>query len=79
MTTKLQKWGNSLGVRLPKEVVKKAKLKDGKSVSVKNFGDSIIITLSSKVETLDGLLSQIKPENIHDEVDWGTPVGNEIW
>jgi len=79
MTTKLQKWGNSLGVRLPKEVVKKAKLKDGKTVSIKNMGNSIVITAYSKKETLDDLLSKITPENIHAEIDWGGAVGNEIW
>lgn len=79
MTTKLQKWGNSLGVRIPKEVLKKAKFKDGKSVFVQNFGDSILITAKSKEETLDDLLSKITPENIHEEIDWGGPVGNEIW
>lgn len=79
MTTKLQKWGNSLGVRLPKEVVKKARLRDGKSVSIKNIGDMIIITSAKKEETLDDLLSKITPENIHEEINWGPPVGNEIW
>lgn len=79
MTTKLQKWGNSLGVRLPKDVVKKAKFRDGKSVSIKNIGSSVLITASSKEETLDDLVSKITPENRHKEVYWGPPVGNEVW
>ncbi|KKP56534.1 MAG: Transcriptional regulator/antitoxin, MazE [Parcubacteria group bacterium GW2011_GWB1_35_5] len=79
MTTKLQKWGNSLGIRLPKEILKKAKLKDGRTVSIKNVGDSIVITASSKEETLESLSSKITPENRYDELYWGPPVGNEVW
>ena len=78
MTTKIQKWGNSLGVRIPKEVIKKAKLKDGKSVSVKNVGNFIVIT-STKEETFKSLTSKITPKNRHKEIYWGPPVGNEIW
>ena len=62
MTTKIQKWGNSLGVRIPKEVIKKAKLKVGKSVSVKNVGNFIVIT-NAKEETFDSLTSKITPKN----------------
>lgn len=79
MSTKLQKWGNSIGVRLSKEVVKKVGFKDGKSVSVKTIGKSVIITPFKKEETLDDLLSKVTPLNIHEEIDWGPPVGNEIW
>lgn len=79
MTTKLQKWGNSLGVRLPKEILKKVGFRDGKSVSVKTFGKSIIITSFKKEETLDDLLSKITPQNRHEETYWGPPVGNEVW
>ncbi len=79
MTTKLQKWGNSLGVRIPKEVLKKAKFKDGKLVTIKNIGDSVIISPSTKQETLDDLLSKITPQNRHEETYWGPPVGNEVW
>ncbi|MEK7117533.1 MAG: AbrB/MazE/SpoVT family DNA-binding domain-containing protein [Patescibacteria group bacterium] len=79
MTTKLQKWGNSLGVRIPKDIVKRAKLKDGKSISIKNIGSSIVITAYSKKEILDDLISKITPENRYDELYWGPPVGNEVW
>ena len=78
MTTKLQKWGNSLGIRIPKEVIKKAKLKEGKAVSIKNIGNSIIIT-SGKEETLDDFILKITPQNIHKETYWGPAVGNEVW
>ena len=79
MTTKLQKWGNSLGVRIPKDIIKKAKLKDGKVVSITNVGDSIIITSFKKKETLNDLTSKITPENRHEETYWGPAVGNEVW
>ena len=79
MTTKLQKWGNSLGVRLPKEIIKKVGFRDGKSVSIKTIGKSIVITSFKKEETLDDLVSKITPENRYDELYWGPPVGNEVW
>lgn len=80
MTTKLQKWGNSLGVRIPKEIAKKAKLRDGRKVSVKNVGKTIIITAEDKnKETFEELTSKITSENRYDELYWGPAVGNEIW
>ena len=78
MTTKLQKWGNSLAVRLPKEVIKKAKLKEGKVVSIKTLGSTVVITPAKK-ETFDSLTSKITRKNRYEEIDWGKSVGNEIW
>jgi antitoxin MazE len=78
MTTKLQKWGNSLGVRIPKEIVKKTKLKEGKDVSVRSIGDTIIITKAKK-ETFDELTSKITPKNRYKELYWGPATGNEVW
>ena len=78
MTTKLQKWGNSLGVRLSKEVVRQAKFRSGKAVSVRTVGNTVIIS-GKKKETFESLVSKITPENRYDELFWGPPVGNEIW
>jgi len=80
MTTKLQKWGNSLGVRLPKTEIKKAGLREGKSVSVRAFKGGIFIkSVPVKKMTLSELVSKINPRNKHEEIDWGVLKGSEIW
>ncbi|MBI2623890.1 AbrB/MazE/SpoVT family DNA-binding domain-containing protein [Candidatus Parcubacteria bacterium] len=80
MSTKVQKWGNSLAVRLPKEVAVKFGLKEGAVVqivpSVKNI---ILKPVSRKRLTLRDLVGEITPKNRHDEVSWGKPRGREVW
>ena len=78
MTTKLQKWGNSLGIRIQKETAKRAGFKEGRNVSVKNIGNFVVIS-NVKEETLENLVSKITPENRYEETYWGPPVGNEVW
>lgn len=80
MTTKIQQWGNSLALRLPKEITKKFKLHKGSSVTLVQDTKNILIKPVCKNKmTLKDLVSKITPENIHSEVDWGKPVGKEIW
>ena len=80
MTTKIQQWGNSLAVRLPKEITQKFKLHKGSSVNLFQDTKSILIkpVYKNKI-TLKELVSKITPENIHKEVDWGKSEGKEIW
>ena len=79
-TQSLQKWGNSAGVRLPKKVIKAAKLKLDQQLVVSLKGQSIILTpLQSDDDfTLDKMLEGVTPENVHGEFDWGPDVGAEI-
>jgi antitoxin MazE len=80
MTTKIQQWGNSLALRLPKDVAKKFKLRKGSSVVIAQDTNKILIKPLYKTKTnLKELVSKITPKNIHDEFDWGKPVGKEIW
>ena len=72
MTTKIRKWGNSYAVRVSKETVHKLGLRDGSSVKFK-------IEPEHKKPTLVELVAQITPENRHPHIDWGPPVGKEIW
>ncbi len=80
MTTKVQKWGNSLAVRLPKYVTDGVGLRQGSAVSIV-FGDDLISIkpISKKGETLEQMVRKINKKNRHAEVDWGRPVGKEIW
>jgi len=80
METKIKKWGNSLAVRLPKRTVDFLDLKEGSSVGFDYNKNQIIIKPTKEKEyTLDDLLAKVTPENIHKEVDFGKPVGKEIW
>jgi len=76
MTTKLQKWGNSLGVRLPKAEIKKTGLKEGKNVTVHAFRGGVFI---KPTENNKDIVSKINSKNKHKEIDWGSIKGNEVW
>jgi antitoxin MazE len=78
MKTKIQKWGNSLGIRIPMSILKDLSLKNGSIVEIKEKDDRIIIQPSKKNE-LEALMSGISDENLHTETDWGAAEGDEIW
>lgn len=80
MTTKVQKWGNSLAIRLPKELAGRLKLTVGTAVDILGGSTKIEIKpIKIGRPTLRELLDKITPENIHPETDWGRPVGKEVW
>lgn len=81
ITQSVQKWGNGTGVRIPKKVLIAAKLKLNQELNINLKNGSIILTpVKTKPKlTLDDLLKGVTPENVHGEVDWGAPVGREIW
>jgi antitoxin MazE len=77
--TQIAKWGNSLGLRLPKSVALEAQVDDGDTVDVSVKNGAIVIRPSRPVYALDQLVARITPRNRHDESDWGPPVGHEVW
>lgn len=79
MTTKVQKWGNSLAVRIPKEVAEQLTIEQGSDIEMKVTDNEIKLIPKKRKPTLEELMAQITPENQHDEVDWGKPEGNEVW
>ena len=80
MMTRLQKWGNSLGLRIPKGVAHDAHIKEGASVDIRlHEGRLIISPVKSKKYQLDTLLKHIRPNHIHREISISAPVGNEVW
>ena len=78
MEAVVKKWGNSLGVRIPNHIARGLLLKDGSSVDINNKGEEIIIKPIKK-NKLSEMLSLINEQNLHEEVDTGDPVGNEVW
>ena len=82
MVTKVQKWGNSLGLRLTKAVLQEAQIVVGDAVKVSVQGRTIMIEPVEQVRgtyDLKALVSRL-PHDYHvDEVAWGDPVGKEVW
>jgi antitoxin MazE len=78
MEATVQKWGNSLGIRIPNLFVREFSLKNGSVVNINDNGNEIVIRPVKK-SRLSEMLDNINDQNIHQEVDWGKPVGKEIW
>jgi antitoxin MazE len=72
------KWGNSLAVRIPKAVAQEALMEEGDAVVIKAARNRIELLRTEKVPTLKELVSQITPENRHEETAWGRERGKEI-
>ena len=81
MLTKVQKWGNSLALRIPKAFAVDAQLENDSLVEISLVKGKIIVTpvASAPSWTLEELLAGITKDNLHAEVDTGLAVGNEIW
>ena len=80
MLTKVQKWGNSLALRIPKAFAVDARLVNDSFVEISIVEGHIIITpVPAPSWTLDELLAGIHKNNLHREVDTGFAIGNEIW
>jgi antitoxin MazE len=79
-TSSIRKWGNSLAIRIPAAVVQDLALTENSTVQIVSNG--VVATLQPqkrKQATLDELVAAITPQNLHQEIDWGCPVGKEVW
>lgn len=80
MVAKIKKWGNSLALRIPKDVAAEAGLEDNSLVELKiRNGNLVVLGPIPTGPTLDDLLNQVTPENRHDETDFGPARGKEEW
>jgi len=80
MKLKIQKWGNSLALRIPKALAIEANVESGSTVDLSlSNGELKIKPIDDREYTLEELLSGITAENIHDEVSTGIPQGKESW
>ncbi len=79
MRTRIQKWGNSLALRIPKPFAEEVQLVEDSSVEVRvRDGELVVVPLPEPV-TLEELLARISDENLHTEIATGKPVGKEVW
>ncbi len=78
MSVKIKKWGNSLGVRIPKTVIEKVNLSENSVVEIESKNGTIVIFPSKKEYLLNTLLDQITKNNLHTEEEFKS-VGKEVW
>jgi antitoxin MazE len=82
MLTKVQKWGNSQGLRLSKELLSGVHIDVGDQVDVTAKDGLLIITPVRRVRgglDLKELVARIPKDYKPEELDWGPPVGREVW
>ena len=79
MKTRVQKWGNSLAVRIPKYLIRETGLEYNAAVEMKVEDGKLVIQRSDETPTLASLLVDITKDNLHAAVDTGEAVGKEVW
>jgi antitoxin MazE len=80
METRIQKWGNSLALRIPQAFATEVGLSQDSPVELTlEEGRLVIHPISKGIFTLEELLARVTPDNLHGEVGTGTPVGKEAW
>jgi antitoxin MazE len=77
MQVKISKWGNSIGVRVPKDVAEKLGLKDGTNAELSVEKGRIVIDAKRRQYSLEELLVGMTPEAMHKAFDWGPDKGRE--
>ena len=80
MRTKIRKWGNSLGLRIPKSFAEEVSVEDGSTVDISVAdGQLVVRAIRPRRFELRDLLAEVSDENLHAEVTTGTPRGRESW
>ena len=80
MKVKIQKWGNSLAVRIPKSFAVQTEIEQDSLVDLSVLEGNIIVKPEKRKPkyTLEELLEGVTEENLHGEIDFGKPVGKEM-
>lgn len=80
MVTKILKWGNSLGLRIPSAFAKETGVSEGSEVDITVEDDRIVVRPVKRARyRLADLTSKIREDNIHEEIPTGDPKGRESW
>jgi antitoxin MazE len=78
MQVNVARWGNSLGLRIPKDIAEQAGLHAGSRVEIETADGRVIISPAKPRYALADLLKDMTPEAMRDAFDWGPDVGREI-
>lgn len=80
MRTRIQKWGNSLAIRIPKPFAEEAGVRQGAEVELAvSRGRLVVAPLGQGRYDLRDLLAAVTASNLHEEVDFGGRIGREAW
>ena len=79
LTTTVTKWGNSQGVRIPRDILDNVKIVAGETVAIFSEDDAIVIKKISKKKTIQELFAGYDGAYVPEEVETGSPLGEEIW
>ena len=79
MLTRVQRWGNSLALRIPRSFAVQAKVAVGTAVDIAVERDRLVVRPVRQRYRLSDLLKGIEERNIHAEIDSGSAVGREVW
>ena len=82
METRIARWGNSQGVRLPREALEAAGMAVGDTVQIEIMDGRVTLEKARRVRgryRLEDLVARVPEELTPDEVTWGPPVGDEVW
>jgi antitoxin MazE len=78
MEARIQRWGNSLALRLPKAVAENLDVGEGSVVELEERDGLLVVKPAHRYRLAD-LLAEVRPEQIHGEVSTGAPRGKESW
>lgn len=79
MTTNIQKWGNSQGIRIPKVLLDTVNWSENEQIVITVDNGKLIIEKAENRKNIKDLFKDYKGEYNKAEIDWGNPVGDEIW
>ena len=79
MEARLQKWGNSDGIRIPSNILKSLNLKTNDKVDLIQKDDKIIISKKKKHLTFEERVAKFDGQYLVEPYDWGEAQGKEIW
>ena len=80
MKTRIQKWGNSLALRIPKSFAREVGMDNETTVEMSLVDGKLVVSPVVKPKpSLEDLLALVTDENLHGEVDTGPAVGDEAW
>lgn len=79
MNGKISRWGNSLGIRIPKQLADEVSLKEGDEIEIYRQENQLVIKPQKTQYTLEQLLEGMREEHLHEEIDWGKAEGKEVW
>ncbi len=79
MEVTIQKWGNSLAIRIPGSYAKDISIQQGSSVELIKEKNKLVIVPKKSGLKLKNLLAKITDDNVHKEEFMEGPVGKEIW